>query len=297
MKNLDISQLRALDAIVRFGGVGHAAEMLNLTQGAVSIQIKRLEEKTNQKLIKRSGRGVALTASGEVLLRYARQILDINDRALDHLKMGDLSQTINIGIPPDIAYPCLTLIFSKFSEIYPQIKLRPHFGTSAQLLQKFKENEVQLFLAIDVTAPGREIFRVPVRWFFAGDTAVTQERPLPIVIGDNPSARRMITQVLDEAGISHSYLPAAADLMASAAIVTAAQAVTVMVDRPSGHDKLFKVPCGLLPDLPSHGVYLLHIEGKDAEIYSRLSSIVTEVVTEHIQPESLERRPKTLETA
>lgn len=289
MKNLEISQLRALDAIVRSGGVGRAAEVLNLTQGAVSIQIKRLEEKTGHKLLKKNGRTVALTPSGDVLWRYAKQILELNDRAVDHMRSGDLSQTLNIGLPPDIAYPCLTQVFSLFAEQFPEVKLRPHFGTSAQLLQKFNDNELDFFVSIEVNAPGREIFRVPVRWYFSGDQAVATRRPLPIVLGENPSARRMISKVLDEHGVSHHYLPSAADLLASAAIVNAGEAVTVMVDRPTGHENFRKVPCGLLPELPEHGIYILHIDSGD-EIFDQLSQIVTDVVRGYFEPAFPEER-------
>ena len=74
-----LSSLRSFVAVADVGGVTRAAGYLNLTQSAVSMQIKRLEESLGQQLFDRSGRGVALTSAGEQLLSYARRMLELND--------------------------------------------------------------------------------------------------------------------------------------------------------------------------------------------------------------------------
>ena len=63
-RNLDLTALRSFVAVADAGGVTRAAGMLNLTQSAVSMQLKRLEELLGLQLLDRSGRGIALTASG-----------------------------------------------------------------------------------------------------------------------------------------------------------------------------------------------------------------------------------------
>lgn len=64
MRNLDVTTLRSFVAVAELGGVTRAAGFLNLTQSAVSMQLKRLEELLNLSLIDRSSRSVSLTASG-----------------------------------------------------------------------------------------------------------------------------------------------------------------------------------------------------------------------------------------
>ncbi len=275
--NLDITQLRALVAIVDFGGVGHAAEKLGFTQGAVSIQIKRLEEKVNEKIFTRKGRGVMLTPAGDILIRYARQILDLNDKAISHIQYGSSSEILEVGIPPDLSDPYLPIIIRRFKKAYPNISLHPQFANTTQLLDKFNQGLLDFFIGIDVSGHGKEIVRVPVSWFFSGDEAITALRPLPIVTGENTSARRMISQALDEADISHEYVPGAADVFASAAIVQAGLAVTVMVDRPEGTDRYHKVPCGLLPELPDHGIYIYRKQSTKSHALSDLTSITENV--------------------
>ncbi|HVL21867.1 MAG TPA: LysR family transcriptional regulator, partial [Amaricoccus sp.] len=80
-RHLDLTALRSFTAVADSGGVTRAATQLNLTQTAVSMQLKRLEEFLGQPLIDRSQRTVTLTAEGEQLLGYARRMLALNDEA------------------------------------------------------------------------------------------------------------------------------------------------------------------------------------------------------------------------
>ncbi len=79
-KTLDLSALRSFVAVADIGGVTAAAGKLNLTQSAVSMQIKRLETLLGRRLVTRQGRGIELSVHGEQLLDYGRQILGINDK-------------------------------------------------------------------------------------------------------------------------------------------------------------------------------------------------------------------------
>ena len=84
-RNLDLTALRSFTAVADAGGVTRAATQLNLTQSAVSMQLKRLEEKLGLPLLDRSARTIALTAQGEQLLGYARRLLALNDEAWGRL--------------------------------------------------------------------------------------------------------------------------------------------------------------------------------------------------------------------
>lgn len=73
--NFDMDALRALVTGVELGGFSHAAMRLNRSPSAVSMQLRKLESQAGQRLFKRNGRGLALTAAGDVLLQYARRVL------------------------------------------------------------------------------------------------------------------------------------------------------------------------------------------------------------------------------
>ena len=89
MRNLDVTTLRSFVAVAESGGVTRAAGFLHLTQSAVSMQLKRLEELLGLELLDRSGRTIALTASGEQLLVYARRMVALIDEVITRLTDQD----------------------------------------------------------------------------------------------------------------------------------------------------------------------------------------------------------------
>ncbi len=78
-RNLDLTALRAFVTVVDAGGVTKASGFLNLTQSAVSMQLKRLEEALDVGLFDRTTRKLNLTGAGEQMLGYARRMLELND--------------------------------------------------------------------------------------------------------------------------------------------------------------------------------------------------------------------------
>jgi len=85
MRNMDVTTLRSFVAVADLGGVTRAATHLNLTQSAVSMQLKRLEELLGLSLFDRTGRRIALSPGGEQLLTYARRMVELNDSVMARL--------------------------------------------------------------------------------------------------------------------------------------------------------------------------------------------------------------------
>ena len=100
MRNLDITTLRSFVAVADSGGVTRAAGFLHLTQSAVSMQLKRLEELLGLELLDRSGRTIALTASGEQLLAYARRMVALNDEVIGRLTDQAFEGEVLLGFGP-----------------------------------------------------------------------------------------------------------------------------------------------------------------------------------------------------
>ena len=101
-RNLDLTALRSFVTVAETGGVTRAAGFLNLTQSAVSMQLKPLEESLNVPLLDRSSRSIALTAAGEQLLGYAKQMVALNDEAWGRLTAEEFEGEITLGVPHDI---------------------------------------------------------------------------------------------------------------------------------------------------------------------------------------------------
>ena len=85
------------------GGFTRAAEALGRTQPAISLQMRRLEEIVNAKLITYVGRKLKLTEEGEFFMVYARQILCLNDEALVRVSRNDVAGGLCVGLPTDHA--------------------------------------------------------------------------------------------------------------------------------------------------------------------------------------------------
>ena len=127
-RNLDLTALRSFTAVADAGGVTRAAAQLNLTQSAVSMQLKRLEESLGLPLLDRSARTIALTAQGEQLLAYARRLLALNDEAWGRLTHPAFEGVLDFGVPHDIIYPHVPGVLRHFSAEYPRVQAAAAFA-------------------------------------------------------------------------------------------------------------------------------------------------------------------------
>ena len=151
--SIDTELLRTLVAIADHGGFTRAAEHLNRTQSAVSMQMKRLEDDVVQRrLFEREGRQVRLNTEGQVLLGYARRILNLHGEVLSTLREPHMVGAVRIGTPDDYVMRFLPGILSRFAQSHPLVQVEVHCESSAQLLQR-----QDLDLSIVTRMPGNEI--------------------------------------------------------------------------------------------------------------------------------------------
>jgi LysR family glycine cleavage system transcriptional activator len=121
--------LRAFAAWVRLGSVSAAAEELNLTPGAVSHQIRALEEFVNTPLIERNGRRWALTDTGRIYGYQVRQalqdIVDVTERVRSHRPL-EQAQDLRVAVLPSFAHGWLLPRLADFTRWHPQVRLQLH---------------------------------------------------------------------------------------------------------------------------------------------------------------------------
>jgi len=123
-RNLDLTALRAFVTVAECGGVTKAASMLHLTQSAVSMQLKRLEEALGQSLYSRVGRTLVLTSQGEQLLGYGRRMLSLNDEVWGLMTRQDFEGEIRFGVPHDIVYPHIPNVLQRMAADFPRVKVQ-----------------------------------------------------------------------------------------------------------------------------------------------------------------------------
>uniref|UniRef100_UPI0033420BF3 LysR family transcriptional regulator n=1 Tax=Castellaniella defragrans TaxID=75697 RepID=UPI0033420BF3 len=145
LRTLSLRQLQSFTMTARHNSVARAAEALHVTQPAVSMQIRQLEEITGLRLFERSGRTLRLTASGRTMLHHAQRILgEIRDAEETLRAERDLDRgVILLGLVSTAAYVAPPLI-ARFLLRYPNIELRLEVGNREQLLRMLRENVIDL---------------------------------------------------------------------------------------------------------------------------------------------------------
>ncbi|WP_168122965.1 LysR family transcriptional regulator [Paenibacillus sp. HB172176] len=142
---MNISQLETLLTISKTMSFRKAGELLNLTQPAVSAQIKSLEDEFKTILIDRN-QPVTLTDHGKVFLEHAERMLAIVDEL--RLKLDDLNQTpqghILLGTTSSIAIQILPRVLSYFQNQYPFIKITIHTMPSSQVMTSVEQGTVDV---------------------------------------------------------------------------------------------------------------------------------------------------------
>lgn len=263
MRNLDMTTLRSFLTVADQGGVTRAAAALNLTQSAVSMQIKRLEELLGVDLFDRANRTLTTTASGDLLLTYARKIVDLNDEAVGRLTDDLFEGEITLGVPYDIVYPVVPQVLKRFNALFPRVKVQLRSSSTMKLISSLSRNEVDLILTTEVALrPGGEtLAKVPLRWAGALGGQAWKKRPLRLAFCNICIFRPIVIRCLDQVGIDWEMAVDSEDDRAVEALVSADLAVNAMMaDSIPPHLEAINTG-GLLPDL---GIQQVNMYGNTA---------------------------------
>jgi DNA-binding transcriptional LysR family regulator len=182
---LDLDQLQSFCAIADCGSFTEAARRVNKTQSAVSMQIKRLEERLGRSLLTRDGRTVKLTHDGEQVYGRARKMLRVNAEIMDLFAEGDLAGSIRFGVPDDYAVRLLPVILSSFQRTHPRIVVDVRCQPSEELIEGMKTGRYDLIVFTQGTSHAYgELFRTERMFWVAshGGQALSTD-PLPIAGG------------------------------------------------------------------------------------------------------------------
>jgi len=257
-RNLDMTALRSFAMVADAGGVTRAAGLLHLTQSAVSMQLKRLEESLGRPLLERSGRGVSLTADGEQVLGYARKMLHLNDEVFARLTDQAYEGEIVIGVPDDIVYPAIPAVLSRFAAEYPRMKVQLVCSFTRNLRAMFARGACDIVLTTeDSLDAGGETLRVlPLIWIGAPDGHAWKTRPLKLAFETTNIFRQSVEEALDRHGIAWEMAIESDSSRSIEASVSADLAVNAVIEGTEP-PRLGRIQHGgALPDLTSKQVNL-----------------------------------------
>lgn len=276
MRNLDITTLRSFVAVADAGGVTRASGFLHLTQSAVSMQLKRLEELLGVDLLDRSGRTIALTASGEQLLVYARRMVALNDEVVGRLTDQAYEGEITLGVPHDIVYPAIPQVLKQFHAAFPRVRVHLVSSNTRSLKDQFSQGACDLILTTETSVdPGGEtLSRKPLRWVGAPGGAAWRQRPLKLAFGRVCTFRPRVVEALDTENIPWDVIVETESDRTIEATVSADLAVHTMIEgtEPPHLERIDHN--GSLPDLPMQQINLYGAQSRQKEVLDALVSFL-----------------------
>ncbi|HUF86724.1 MAG TPA: LysR family transcriptional regulator [Thermohalobaculum sp.] len=252
-RNLDLTALRSFVTVAETGGVTRAAHRLHLTQSAVSMQLKRLEESLGQPLLDRSGRGVALTAQGEQLLSYGRRMLALNDEAMARMTDKAYEGEIRLGVPSDIVYPQIPEVLRRFDREFPRMRVNLLSSYTYKLKELFHKGRAEIILTTEDSAgPGGETLSSQrLVWVGTPGGTAFRQRPLRLAFERTCLFKPWVVRALDAAGIPWDMAVDTGSSRTVEATVSADLAVHAMLECAISRH-LEPIPHGgALPELPS----------------------------------------------
>ncbi|SFN83588.1 DNA-binding transcriptional regulator, LysR family [Mesorhizobium sp. NFR06] len=255
---LDVDAVKAFIAVADLRSFTRAAEALGSTQGAISVKLKRLEERIGEKLIERTPRLVRLSARGAVFLEPARELLAAHDRAVASL--STVRRRFRLGIATHVGGAEVPTLLARLGAHDPALTIEMRLDDSRELLNAFDRGELDaaIIRREDDRRDGEVLAPDHYGWYAAPDFVYRADEPLRLA-ASAPSCgiRNIATGALDAAGIPWTEVFLGCGSFAVAEAVSAGLAASVFSRRlaPPGTIEVSR-KFGL-PPLPPSQIVLL----------------------------------------
>jgi len=272
--NLPTNLLRSFVAIVDTGSMLSATEQVFVTQSALSLQIRRLEELVQQPLFAREGRRLVLTSAGDVLLDYSRKLLRLHDEAIAAVSGGHFSGPVRVGMVQDFADALLAGVLARFSELHPDSHVYARVAGTAELQTLLERNQLDVIVGFAAADDPAGIRTAPMQWY--GDEDSAAEAVLPLAVLEKPCRfREAAIATLDAAGRRHRIAVETPNLSTLRAAVQAKLGVTCRTRL--FHVDLEPLAEASLPPLPAVAC-IVATNGQRGAATSKLAELATAVV-------------------
>lgn len=236
--DLDIDLLRCFATVAEQGGFTAAGNVLGLTQSAVSLKIKRLEDVLTRRVFTRTSRRLALTPEGEMLLVYARRLLSLNDEAVRRMIAPPVQGRLRLGVADHFVPHHLAPILARFARTYPDVHLEVEVGRSHELRAACERGKLDLVIGKrrEGETAGTRIWTENLAWVGAADAdparflpEAGRNAPLPLaMLPPGCMFRDRALATLSRANIPHEIVYVSASLLGVIAAAEAGLAVTVL---------------------------------------------------------------------
>ena len=277
MLDLDPHLLRAFLSVARVGTINGAATSLHRTQAAVSMQIRRLEDIVGAPLFVRSAKGLTLNDQGSFLVRYATDILALNEEVGKRIGQQSLQGRVKLGVVEDFAATRLLDILRMFRVQNPKVQLDLIVDGNNELEALFTQEKLDLVIcdtgvmSRNASAPVREplvIWPEQLTWTVHSDFVDAEVESLPVIMfGENCFWRQRVVQALNDRQVNWTLVGEATTLVAMATAVQVGLGVGPMITAtiPPGCRSINYLPHFPIPIALEIGLYAHHATSGSAQ--------------------------------
>jgi LysR family hydrogen peroxide-inducible transcriptional activator len=231
---VSLRQLRYLESLAENRHFGHAAQACAVSQPALSMQIKELEDELKVSLVERRKSGIELTEEGEEIARRARSILAAVRDLLDYARHqeGLLSGVLKLGAIPSIAPYLLPAALPELQRRFPALRLQLRETVTSNLVRELVTGDLDLILvALPIEDPEVETFHLFDDRFILATKATKRNRRLRHANADMLADNRLLLleegHCLRDQALSYCHMvtPEARDSFGASSLATIVQMV------------------------------------------------------------------------
>jgi DNA-binding transcriptional LysR family regulator len=264
MPMLDVEAVQAFVMVADLQSFTRAAAALDTSQAAISVKLKRLEDRLGRRLIERTPRQVRLSAQGAAFLEAARDFIAAHERAVASLSAAP--RRLALGISEHVAGPDLPALLARLHGHDPALVLEVRIDASRALLDAFERGSLDaaIIRRADDRRDGELLMRERFGWFAVPDFEWRQGEPLRLAsLAATCGVRTVATRRLEAAGLRWPEVFVGGGGAAIAAAVSAGLAVAAMAYRVAPAGTVDVGPRLGLPTLPASDI-VLHAKPGDA---------------------------------
>jgi DNA-binding transcriptional LysR family regulator len=285
--NLDINILRTLVTAQQLGGLNRAAQRVGRSQSAVSQQVRKLEEQLGKRLFRKEGRGLALTEAGDVVLSYARRILDLNDEAVAAVRGIAVGGAVRFGLQTDFTEDWLPKALARFRQAHPEIQIEVSADRRAVLIERLDKGQLDMALLFGASrrSDAQRLAALPMAWIGSAKPRLKchSGQPLPLALCSPPCFfREAAIAALNQAGIPWHIAFTSLSVHGIWAAVEAGLGITLRTAIGLPKQLTIMEPKSGLPRLPMVDVSF-HDAGRElTPAATRFKEILSETLAENV---------------
>src|SRR3984957_776494 len=145
--DLNLDLIRGFLTVVESGGFTQASKRLHVTQSGITLKIKRLEVQLKCRLFRRTTKPLELSYEGEIVLGYARRLLDLNQEMVERVSKPENNGALRLGVVDHFGPQLLPIWLARFRETFPNIKIVSDIGLTHELLKDLEDDRFDLVIA------------------------------------------------------------------------------------------------------------------------------------------------------